>query len=129
MAKADIPRAFLGRWREQDIRSRECLPSFAKLSDSSDMSIELNSALADARIWLEKQPDVEHGSAHWCALNNFKAFLADISANPSAEGIDRACHALNWHIADQFEWSAQYCKEITFFCESIRRIGKAIERA
>jgi hypothetical protein len=91
------------------------------------MSIELNTALANARNWLEKEPSAEQGSAHWYALNNFRRFLADIDADPSAEGIARACHALNWHIADQFEWSAQYCKEISFFCESIRLIGKAVE--
>jgi hypothetical protein len=105
------------------------LPSVAKLPDSSDMSSELNSALADARIWLEKQPNVEHGSAHWYALNNFRAFLVDVEAAPSPEGIARAVYALNHHIVDQFEWSAPYCKEITFFCESIRMIGKAMERA
>ena len=93
------------------------------------MDATLHAALSEARAWLENESPAEHGSAHWYALNNFRAYIGDIEADPSPEGIARASRALNYHIADQFEWTARYCKDISGFSRRISQIGKAMDRA
>lgn len=95
---------------------------------TTKIDVRLHTALSEARAWLENERPPEQGSAHWYALNNFRAYVGEIESSPTPEGIARASHALNHHIADQFEWTARYCKEISELSRRISQIGKAIAR-
>ncbi|MFC0202716.1 hypothetical protein [Novosphingobium soli] len=63
---------------------------------------DVNAVLAEAKCWLAEQPNALEGSATWYGFNNFRKFIASIDADPSPSGIERACHALGWHIGDQW---------------------------
>jgi len=89
---------------------------------------DLNAVVADAQRWLTAQPEPQEGSATWYGFNNFRSFIASLEADPSASGLDRACHALGWHISDQYGAFDELIA-ISQFNERVRRIAKSIRRA
>lgn len=88
------------------------------------MNAAINALLEESKAWLASQPDAVPQTAYWYALGNFTSFVGGIEADPSAHGIERAVHALRYHINDQFEWSEPYCKAITEFCNRADRVRK-----
>ena len=63
---------------------------------------DLQCVIRDARDWLANQPEPVKDSATWYGFNNLRAFLSQIEADHSPLGLERACHALGWHISDQY---------------------------
>lgn len=88
------------------------------------MKSELENLLRESRAWLVSQKPPAEQSPKWYAINNFKSFLDRISLEPTEDGIARAIHALRHHIVDQFEWSADYCIDISAFCDRADRIRR-----
>jgi hypothetical protein len=80
----------------------------------------------NAKDWLSHQDEPEHGSAIWYAHNNLRFFISALESDSSSIGIQRSVHALRHHIVDQFEWSAEYCKAISGFCEAADRIRRTM---
>ncbi|HEU4601212.1 MAG TPA: hypothetical protein VFS24_04550 [Steroidobacteraceae bacterium] len=91
------------------------------------MKTHLLDLLREARQWLESQPVAERGTAEWYAVNNLRSFIEGIESQPDEVGVQKAVHALRFHIADQFEWSADYCKSISSFCERADRIRREVK--
>ena len=88
------------------------------------MPDQLKLILQEAREWLESQPLPADGSEQWYALNNFRSFLGAISDNSAPQALENACHALQRHIVDQFDWSAPYCKSISDFADQVSQFAK-----
>lgn len=91
------------------------------------MKSDLAILLRESRDFLESHEPPLAGSAKSYALNNFKSFIDRIEMEPTEDGIARAVHALRHHIVDQFEWSADYCKTISTFCDSADRIRRGLK--
>lgn len=90
-------------------------------------SHELQDVLADARAWLAVQPQPSHGSATWYGFNNLRSFLAQIEGDPSPLGLERACHALGWHISDQYG-AYDELPIIAAYNDRVRRIGRGMAK-
>lgn len=88
---------------------------------------ELQGVLADARAWLAVQPQPPDGSATWYGLNNLRSFLAQIESDPSRPGLERACHALGWHISDQYG-AYDELPVIAAYNDRVRRIARGMAR-
>lgn len=88
----------------------------------------LDVVLADAKGWLAAQPAPKEGSAAWYGFNNFRQFIGSLDADPSVSALEQACHALGWHISDQYG-AYEELPTIAQFNERVRRIAKAIRRA
>lgn len=88
---------------------------------------DLHELLSDARDWLEEQAQPQEESASWYGLNNFRAFIASLETDPTASGIERACHALGWHLSDQYG-AYKELPEIAQFNDRARQIAKAMRR-
>jgi len=88
------------------------------------MNSGVKNLLRESRAWLTAQESPADQSQKWYALGNFKSFLNRIESEPSEIGIAAAVHALRHHISDQFDWSADYCKDISAFCERADRIRR-----
>ena len=69
------------------------------------------------------QPAPEHGSATWYGFNNFRDFLKRIQEDSSKEGLERACHALSWHISGQYG-SYDELPIIAAYAARVRRISR-----
>ena len=89
---------------------------------------DLNAVLTDARSWLDAQPEPQDGSAAWYGFNNLRKFVASLEADPSASGLERACHALGWHVSDQYG-AYDELQTIAHFNDRVRQIAKAMRRA
>lgn len=87
---------------------------------------DLQSILAEAREWLAAQPAPAHQSATWSGLNNLRAFLDQIEADPSRSGLERACHALGWHISDQYG-AYDELPSVAVFHNRVRGLAKELE--
>ncbi|WEK57513.1 MAG: hypothetical protein P0Y52_13360 [Candidatus Brevundimonas phytovorans] len=87
---------------------------------------ELQKVVSDAHAWLAVQPAPPHGSDTWYGFNNLRRFLDAIEVDPSRVGLERACHALGWHISDQYD-GYQELPTIAAFNDRVRRIAKAME--
>ena len=88
------------------------------------MNNQLEALLVDAKAWLSDQPAAESDTDRWYALGNFRSFIEAIDRDGSVQSIEKAVHSLRHHISDQLDWSANYCKEISMFCEQADRIRK-----
>jgi hypothetical protein len=86
---------------------------------------DLQEVLSEARQWLSAQAAPSQGAATWYGFNNFRDFLARIEADPSKSGLDRACHALGWHISDQYG-AYDELPVIAGFNDRVRRIAQAM---
>lgn len=91
---------------------------------NSSMNSDAQNLLGESREWLGTQESPSYQSQKWYALVNFKSFLDRIESEPSELGIAAAVYALRHHISDQFDWSADYCKDISAFCERADRIRR-----
>jgi hypothetical protein len=86
---------------------------------------DLLNVVSEARAWLAAQPTSSQGSATWYGLNNLRNFLDRIEADQSRLGLERACHALGWHVSDQ--WGAyEELPTIAGFNDRVRRIARAM---
>lgn len=88
---------------------------------------DLDQVLADARQWLSARPEPQEGSASWYGFNNLRTFITSLEAEASATGLERACHALGWHLSDQYG-AYEELPIIAQFNERVRRISKAMRR-
>lgn len=88
---------------------------------------DLDDVLTDARHWLAAQPEPQEGSASWYGFNNLRTLIAALEADASACGLERACHALSWHIGDQYG-AYEALPIIAQFNDRVRRISKAMRR-
>ncbi|MET0272119.1 MAG: hypothetical protein ABW360_03930 [Phenylobacterium sp.] len=59
-------------------------------------------------------------------MGNLRHFLDQIETDPSRSGLDRACHALSWHISDQYG-AYDELPVIAGFNDRVRKIARAIE--
>jgi hypothetical protein len=89
---------------------------------------DLNVAIADAKEWLAAQPKPQEGTATWYGFNNFRSFIASLEADASASNLEQTCHALGWHISDQYG-AYNELTMIAEFNERVRQISKAMLRA
>lgn len=89
---------------------------------------DLTAVVADARSWLDGQPEPHEGSAAWYGFNNLRNFVSSLEADPSAFGLERACHALGWHMSDQYG-AYEELSAIAEFNDRVRRIAVAMRRA
>lgn len=87
---------------------------------------ELNMALADAHRWLDDHAEASEGSPLWYGINNLRRFLAEVEADHSALGIERACHALGHHIVDQYDVYEEL-SAISTFNDRVRCVGKQMK--
>jgi len=87
---------------------------------------DLQNVLSDAREWLAAQPTSPEGSATWYGLNNLRDFLVRIEADASRAALERACHALRWHISDQYG-AYEELSIIAGFNDRVRRIASAMK--
>ena len=78
----------------------------------------------EAKNWLSRQDEPKHGSSIWYAHNNLRSFISTLESDASAIGILGAVQALRHHIVDQYDWSADYCKAISSFCDTADRIRR-----
>jgi hypothetical protein len=85
---------------------------------------DLEQVLSEAREWLAAQSEPTHGSATWYGLNNLRSFITQVEADPSPTGLERACHALSWHISDQYDAYTEL-RDIAAFNDRVRRVARA----
>jgi hypothetical protein len=90
------------------------------------MNNALSELVADIKSWLARQPDAKPASERWYALNNLRAFLADLEVGRGHESIARAVKALNHHIADQLDWNSGHCHSISAFAARADRIAREL---
>jgi len=88
---------------------------------------DLDAVISDAQRWLAAQPEPQQGSSTWYGFNNFRSFLTALEEDPSVSGLERACHALGWHISDQYGCYDELL-DISQFNDRVRLIAKAIRR-
>lgn len=89
---------------------------------------DLKAVLFDARSWLDMQPEPQEGSATWYGFNNLRKLVASLEADPSAPSLERACHALGWHVSDQYG-AYEELPTIAHFNDRVRQIAKEMRRA
>ncbi len=89
-------------------------------------SAALSELVAEAKAWLADQSVPTPGSDMWYSLGNFRAFIEAIDAQLTLSTIEKAIHVLRRHISDQMEWSADYCKSISAFCNRADRICREL---
>ncbi|RYG86590.1 MAG: hypothetical protein EON59_09615 [Alphaproteobacteria bacterium] len=89
---------------------------------------DLNAVLSDVRGWLDRQPEPQEGSAAWYGFNNLRNFVSSLEADPSASGLERACHALGWHISDQYG-AYEELPAIAQFNDRVKAIAAGMRRA
>jgi len=92
------------------------------------MKSQISVLLEEAKIWLSSQGFAAPQSAAWYALGNFRAFIEAIERQPTEPSIEKAIHALRYHIVDQYDWSADYCKSISNFCDRADQIRRGMKR-
>lgn len=103
-----------------------CVRYSARPERGETLLSDLQSVLAEARDWLAAQPTPAEGSGTWYGFNNFRNFLREIAADPSRQGMERACHALGRHISDQYG-AYEELPTIAAFNDRVRRIVKDME--
>jgi hypothetical protein len=86
------------------------------------MSAQLEQIVAEARAWLASQAPEVPQSERWYAFRGLNSFVSSLEVDPSPDGIARAVRALQHQIADQFDWSADYSKVISAYCEQADQI-------
>jgi hypothetical protein len=91
--------------------------------DLKEAVSELEAILDDARAWLVGQETPADGSAAWYGFNNLRTFLDQIEADRTADGLERACHALGWHISDQYG-AYEELSVIAAFNDRVRQIAR-----
>lgn len=91
------------------------------------MNLDIESLLSEAKNWLSSQTKPQYQSSEWYAFGNLASFIAAIELDRSAQSIERAVWILNHHIADQFDWTSDYCKVISEFCNRADRIRRQQE--
>jgi diketogulonate reductase-like aldo/keto reductase len=69
--------------------------------------------------------ELGHGANVDRAAQLVNSFIDAIESEPNANGLNKASHALSWHIADQFEPLPQSL-EISNLSSNARRIAKAM---
>ncbi|MBB3871216.1 hypothetical protein GGR11_000730 [Brevundimonas mediterranea] len=74
------------------------------------------------------QPEPQEGSATWYGFNNLRKLVASLEADPSAPSLERACHALGWHVSDQYG-AYEELPTIAHFNDRVRQIAKEMRRA
>jgi hypothetical protein len=92
------------------------------------MKSQISALLEEAKIWLSSQGVAAPQSAAWYAFGNFQAFIEAIEREPTELSIEKAVHALRHHIVDQYDWSAEYCKSISNFCDRADQIRRGMKR-
>ena len=92
------------------------------------MNTQLSVLLDEAKAWMACQASAIPQSEKWYALGNFKAFIEAIEREPSEQSIEKAVYALRHHIVDQYDWSADYCKSISDFCNRTDHIRRGMKR-
>ena len=60
--------------------------------------------------------------------NNLNSFIDTIVSAPNEVGLEKAIKALRHHIADQYDWQAEYCNKIEQICDRAEAIRKGIQR-
>jgi hypothetical protein len=90
------------------------------------MSAQLEQLVAEAKAWLASQSAEAPQSERWYAFSNLRSFVSSIEVDSSPDGIARAARALRHQIADQFDWSADYSKVISAYCERAEQIRRGL---
>ena len=93
------------------------------------MNHEIAKLIDEAKRWLAVQRPQIAESPEWYTFGNFRSFISSLESDHSEQSITRAVHSLRHHITDQYEWSAEYCKTISQFCDHADKIGKEMLRA
>jgi len=81
----------------------------------------------DAQKLIDKLSIASTQSPEWYARNNLMGFVKVIKENPNAEGVGRATFAMSRFITDQYDWSDEYCKQISNLMERARQIQKELK--
>lgn len=58
--------------------------------------------------------------------NNLRKFIATLEADSSSSGLERACHALGWHISDQYG-AYEELPMIAAFNDRVGRVAKEMK--
>ena len=90
---------------------------------------QLNTLIKEAKEFLANNEGSEPQSSKWYAIGNFRKFISSIETDQKPEELGKAIHALRYHISDQFEWSEDYCKTISNYCEKVDAIRKGMLRS
>ena len=87
---------------------------------------QLNLLIKEAKEFIANNEGSEPQSNKWYAIGNFRKFINSIESIQKPEEMEKAIHALRYHISDQFEWSKDYCKAISDYCEKVDAIRKGM---
>ena len=105
------------------VRAQNCRP-ISKLGITR-MGNVVSDLLIEAKQVFGRLGELEHGANSDRAAQLVNAFIAAIESEPNASGLNKAAHALSWHLADQLE-PLPHSLEISKLPSHARRIAKAL---
>lgn len=85
---------------------------------------QLETIIKEAKEFLEQNSEAQRESDKWYAIGNFRKCVSSIEADPSKLNMEKSLLALRYHIVDQYDWNADYCKTISNFATKLDSVAK-----
>jgi hypothetical protein len=93
------------------------------------MDRDLFALLQEAKTWLASRPEPQLLSLEWHAHNALRLFIDVLEKDSSLLSLEMAIQTLRRHMVSKFDWSAEYCKEVSRFCSHADQIRRRMKNA